>query len=136
MPNTLSTEVHWLALTLFMTAIMWVPYILNRLIEQGIFNALWDPRGITATKNAWAERMMRAHENAVENLVIFAPLVLLIEFAQLNSPLTAIACMVYFFARLAHFLVFTFGVPVLRVLTFVVGFGVQMILLGRLFQVV
>ena len=136
MSNMLSTEVYWLALTLFMTAIMWMPYILNRLIEQGMFNALWDPRGITATKNAWAERMIRAHENAVENLVIFAPLVLLIELAQLNSALTATACMIYFFARLAHFLVFTFGVPVLRVLTFVVGFAVQMILVGRLFQLV
>ena len=135
MSDTLSTEVYWLALTLFMTAIMWVPYILNRLVEQGVFNALWDPRGVTATRNAWAERMMRAHENAVENLVVFAPLVLLIESTQLNSPLTATACMVYFFARLAHFLVFTFGVPVLRVLTFAVGFGVQMILLARLFLV-
>ncbi|MBI5460948.1 MAG: MAPEG family protein [Gammaproteobacteria bacterium] len=134
MTHILSDEVYWLSLTLLMTAVMWVPYILNRIVEQGGLAALWDPYGITTTKFAWAERMMRAHENAVENLVVFAPLVLLIEIADLNSPLSATACMVYFFARLTHFWVFTFAVPLLRVVTFLLGFAMQMILVARVFQ--
>ncbi len=136
MTYMMSDEVYWLGLTLLMTAVMWVPYILNRIVEHGGLPAFWDPYGITATKVAWAERMMRAHENAVENLVIFAPLVLLIEFADLNSPLTATACMIYFFARLTHFLVFVFAVPLLRVVSFLLGFAMQMILLASLFQLV
>lgn len=134
MTYTSSDEIHWLVLTLLMTMVMWVPYILSRMLEQGILTALWDPHGLTATKVAWAERMMRAHENAVENLVIFAPLVLLIESADLNTPLTATACMIYFYARLAHFLVFVFAVPLLRVVTFLIGFAMQIILLARLLQ--
>lgn len=51
-----------------------VPYIINRMLEQGIGRAIWDPQGITKTEVNWAERMMRAHKNAVENLVVFAPL--------------------------------------------------------------
>ncbi|MFP5506801.1 MAG: MAPEG family protein [Gammaproteobacteria bacterium] len=131
-----SEEFYWLCLTLLMTAMMWLPYILNRMREQGVLNALWDPHGSTATQVAWASRMMRAHENAVENLVIFAPLVLLVEYSGLNNALTATASMVYFYARLAHFLVFTFGLPMLRVVTFLVGFAMQLILLARLFQAV
>jgi uncharacterized MAPEG superfamily protein len=136
MTNILSNEVYWLGLTVLMTAVMWVPYVLNRMLEQGVFNAIWDPHGITETKVAWACRMMRAHENAVENLVVFAPLVLLVQIMSLNDALTASACMVYFFARLAHYFVFTFAVPVLRVVAFLAGFAMQMLLVARLFQFV
>lgn len=136
MKYVMTNEIYWLALTLLMTAVMWIPYIIHRIIEQGGLSAFWDPHGITETKCAWAGRMMRAHENAVENLVVFAPLVLLIEVAHLNNPLTATVCMVYFFARLAHYLVFTLAVPLLRVVAFLVGFVMQMLLVARLFQVV
>jgi len=72
--------------------------------------------------------MMSAHKNALENLVIFAPLVILIQVSGLNSSSTATACMIYFFARLTHYFVFTFALPLLRVVTFLIGFGTQMFL--------
>ncbi len=124
----LTDELYWLVLTLIMTALFWVPYILNRMLEQGIFNALWDPYGRTDTQRAWAQRMVQAHTNAVENLVIFAPLVILIEITAVNSRTTALACMVYFFARLVHYVAFSFAIPLLRVVTFLIGFAVQMLL--------
>jgi uncharacterized MAPEG superfamily protein len=132
----LTTELFWLVATTLMTALLWVPYILNRLLEQGILKALWDPEGRTETKHAWAERMMRAHENAVENLVVFSSLVLAAHVAGVSTEATATASMVYFYARAAHFLVFSLKIPVLRVVTFLIGFGAQMVfaltLLGRL----
>ena len=134
--TTLSTELYWLTLTLLMTGLMWMPYILNRIIEQGLIFATWDPQGETATKVAWAERMARAHANAVENLVIFAPLVLAVQLTHLNSELTALACMLYFFSRLTHFVVFTFGVPVLRVITFMVSVVAQLMLTFTLLGIV
>ena len=72
--------------------------------------------------------MMQAHENAVENLVIFAPLVILIQMTGMNSKTTATACMIYFFTRLLHYVVFTLAAPLLRVITFLIGFAVQIIL--------
>ena len=124
----LSNELYWLVATILMTSLLWVPYILNRMHEQGIFNAIWDPQGHTETKKDWARRMMQAHENAVENLVIFAPLVILVQVTGFNSEVTASACMLYFFTRMVHYLAFTFAVPVVRVVTFLIGFGVQLIL--------
>ncbi len=79
--------------------------------------------------------MMRAHANAVENLVVFAPLVLALQITGMNTTITASACMVYFFARLAHVILYTFGVPLLRTLAFVTGVACQMILGLTLLQV-
>jgi len=128
MTAELSSEMYWLVLTVLMTALFWLPYILNRMFEQGIGRAIWDPYGDTDTNVAWARRMMQAHQNAVENLVVFGPLVLAIELTGHHSAITALACMIYFFARLVHYLVFTFAIPVLRVLSFLVGFAMQMTL--------
>ena len=128
MNTELSNELFWLTTTALMTALFWVPYIINRMLEQGIVNALWDRHGITDTNKAWANRMMRAHDNAVENLVIFAPLVIIIQLSGINSSLTATACMPYFFARLAHFISYSFALPILRVVTFLIGFGAQLML--------
>jgi uncharacterized MAPEG superfamily protein len=78
---------------------------------------------------------MRAHQNAVENLVIFTHLVLGLHAAGISNAVTATACMVDVFARAAHYLVFTLGVPLLRVVTFAVGVTAQVTLALALFGV-
>jgi len=128
MNTPLSPELFWLVLTILMTSLLWIPYIINRMLALGILTALWDRFGVTDTDKAWAKRMMQAHTNAIENLILFAPLVILIQITATNSAATAIACMIYFFTRLAHFIVFTFAVPLLRVVTFLIGAGVQVFL--------
>jgi len=131
---TISNELYWLSLTLLMSALLWAPYITNRIIEQGLVKAIWDPKGETDTPKLWARRMMQAHQNAVENLVLFAPSVIIIQLLGLNSSTTATACMVYFFARLVHYLVFSFAVPVLRIVSFLTGFAAQMVLLAQILR--
>ncbi len=121
-------ELVWLTYTLIMTALFWVPYILNRLKEMGLWTAVSNSNADTTPGAAWANRMMKAHRNAVENLVIFAPLVLALQAAGISTSLTVTACMVYFFARLSHFIVYVLGVPVLRTLSFAIGFACQMAL--------
>jgi len=132
MNENMTVELYWLLLTILMTAVLWVPYIINRIVEQGVLPAFLDPFGETKAKAPWANRMMAAHVNAVENLVLFAPLVLLVTVLNVGTETTAIAVQVYFFARLAHFVLFTFAVPLLRIVSFLVGFGVQMVLISTL----
>lgn len=135
MSTALSNEIYWLVLTTLMTSLFWIPYIINRMIELGVLNALWDRYGNTDTDKAWAQRMMDAHANAVENLVIFAPLVILIQMTGMNSTTTTTACMIYFFARLVHYIAYTFAAPILRVVTFITGFGAQLMLALTLLRV-
>jgi len=128
MKTVLTPELYWLVLTILMTGLFWIPYILQRILENGFFTALWSPQGLTHTDAPWAQRMMRAHQNAVENLVIFAPLVLALHSTGASTPVTATACMVYFVARAAHFLIYSFAIPVFRTVAFIAGFAAQMVL--------
>ena len=82
----------------------------------------------TATQGAVGRRIKRAHANAVENLVIFAPLALAVQMTSVSTTTTATACMVYFFARLVHVVAYIAAVPLVRTLAFTAGFFSQMAL--------
>lgn len=117
-----------MVMTVLMTSLIFVPYILNRMKEHGVWPALWNPQPDKQPRAQWAERLMRAHANAVENLVIFAPLVLALQVLGVSTATTVIACTVYFFARAAHIVFYTFGVPLLRTIVFIIGVACQMAL--------
>jgi uncharacterized MAPEG superfamily protein len=74
-----------------------------------------------------------AHTNAVENLVIFATLVLILHAIHHSTASTVLACAVFFWARLAHAVIYMLGVPVLRTLAFTVGFLAQVALVLAVF---
>ena len=126
MHNTLSPELFWLVLTLLMTALLWLPYVGNRIFELGPWATLKVPK--LQPDARWAERLMRAHANAIENLVIFAPLVLVIQQTGMSTSSTTTACAIYFFARLVHVIAYVLAVPVIRTLAFAAGFFCQMTL--------
>ena len=132
----MTRELFWLTLTVIMTGLMWLPYVLNRCQVRGLGGAMANPSRADKPQSEWANRMMFAHDNAVENLIIFAPLVLILNAADYSSKWTVMACAVYFWARLAHLLVYTFGIPVLRTLTFAVGFIAQVVLALAIFKIV
>ena len=131
----MTRELFWLTLTVILTGLMWVPYILNRAQVRGLTGAMANPSRNDKPQSEWANRMMFAHDNAVENLVIFAPLVLILNAIDYSSKWTVLACAVYFWSRLAHALVYTFGIPVLRTLTFTIGFLAQAVLALAIFKV-
>jgi uncharacterized MAPEG superfamily protein len=131
----MSKELFWLTLTIAMTGLFWVPYILDRVASRGLAGAMGNPRPDDKPQSAWAVRQMKAHTNAVENLVIFAPLVLIAHSLTLSSPTTVLACQAYFWARLVHYVVYTLGIPGLRTLAFTVGFLAQAALVLVIFRI-
>src|SRR4029077_5695555 len=115
------------------TGLLWVPYIIDRCMVRGLMGAMANPSRKDKAQSAWAMRLYFAHTNAVENLMIFAPLVLILDSQGHSTESTAIACAVYFWARLAHVIVYTMGVPVLRTLAFAAGFACQAALVLAIF---
>jgi uncharacterized MAPEG superfamily protein len=116
----MTSELTLLTWVMALTAVMWVPYVLNTIMVRGITDAVGypdDPKPIAP----WAARMKAAHNNAVENLVVFATLVLILNAVGISNETTVLACEVYFWARLVHFLVYSFGIPWVRTLSFVAG---------------
>ena len=129
----MSRELMWLTLTVILTGLMWVPYILNRVMVRGLMGALANPSRNDKPQSPWAQRLYFAHTNAVENLVIFAPLVLILALQNHSTQSTLIACAVYFWARLAHAVIYALGIAVLRTLAFTVGFLAQVALVLAVF---
>lgn len=120
----MTTELMYLALVATFTAVMWIPYILNLILIRGVMDAVGypeDPKPLAA----WAVRMKAAHYNAVENLVVFAALVLVANAAGVANDCTTAAAAVYFWARVAHFVAYTFRVPWVRTISFTIGWLAQ-----------
>jgi uncharacterized MAPEG superfamily protein len=126
----------WLTLTVILTGILWIPYMIDRAKVRGLMAAMDNPSRNDKPQSPWAQRMYFAHTNAVDNLVIFAPLVLILDDIGYSTQTTVIACAVYFWARLAHAIVYAMGVPVLRTLAFLVGFLAQAVLVLAVFRLV
>ena len=127
----MTSELMSLTWVTALTAVMWIPYILNMIAVRGIVDAVGypeDPKPMAA----WAQRMKAAHYNAVENLVIFAALVLIANAAGISNEMTVLACQIYFWARLVHLLVYTFAIPWGRTLSFAVAWACQIALLIQL----
>ncbi len=118
----MTRELFWLTLTIILTGVMWLPYSLNRAKVRGLMGSMANPSRNDKPQDEWANRLMFAHDNAVENLVLFAPLVLILNAIDYSTPTTVAACAVYFWARLAHAIIYAAGVPVLRTLVFFVGY--------------
>ena len=75
----MTKELMWLTLTVILTGLLWVPYILDRLMVRGLMATLGNPSRGDKPQSGWAQRLYFAHTNAVENLIIFAPLVLILD---------------------------------------------------------
>jgi len=127
----MTPELKYLAWTALFTALMWIPYILNMILVRGISDAVGYPENPKPLAD-WAGRMKAAHYNAVENLAVFATLVLVAHAAGVSNETTVMASAIYFWARVVHFAVYTFKVPWVRTLAFVAGFGCQVAIAWQL----
>ncbi len=130
----MSKELFWLTMTCILTGLLWVPYMLDRMKVRGFMGTMANPTPHDTPQSPWAQRLYFAHTNAVDNLVVFAPLVLILDTLGRSTPATVIACAVYFWARLAHAIVYAFGLPVFRTLAFLVGFVAQAVLVVAIFR--
>jgi uncharacterized MAPEG superfamily protein len=130
----MTRELFWLTLTVILTGLLWVPYVLNRITVRGIGGAMANPSRNDKPLSEWANRLLFAHDNAVENLIVFAPLVLILNAADVSTPTTVLACAVYFWSRVAHLIVYTLGLPVFRTVAFLVSFGAQAVLAVAIFK--
>ncbi len=117
----MTPDLMWLAYAAALTAILWVPYIVGIVLTNGIITPGYykDPTPLDVP--AWVKRCNRAHINAVESLVPFAAVVLIANVAGIANETTAMWAMVYFYARLAHAVIYWLGIPYLRTLIFATG---------------
>ena len=114
----MTTELTYLFLTSLFLTLAWVPHIVGQVMVQGLLT----PNDYTNLREqsdfpAWVRRANRAHINLVEQFAAFAALVLMAHVLEISTSTTAMAAAVYFWSRVAHFVVFIAGVTVLMART-------------------
>ena len=124
-------ELTYLVWTTILTALIWIPYVLDRISVWGLTDTVGYPDA-PKPQSPWARRMKAAHANAIENLVIFATLVLVANAVGISNGATVLAASLYFWARLVHLLAYTFALPWVRTLAFAGGFVAQAIFAWQL----
>ncbi len=76
----------------------------------------------------WAGRAQRAHRNMIENLVLFAALVLAAAIAGRTNGQTLLGAQIFVWARLAYAVIYVIGLPLLRTVSWAVSvIGMAMI---------
>ena len=79
------------------------------------------------------KRLLRLTSNMQENLVLFAIVVLAANAAGVSNETTALGASIFFYARVAHAIVYAFGWPMIRpVFYFVSLYGIIVIALEAL----
>lgn len=105
----MTTELAYLMLTAILTGILWIPVVAGYVRTRGLLTPGDYVTLPTSPLPDWVNRANRAHQNAVENFAPFAAVVLTAHVLGVSTGLTAFCAAVYFWARLAHALVFLAG---------------------------
>jgi len=116
----------FLAMSGALTALLWTPYIAARLFVWGFGTFLSNypenfPRE-APEQPLWAARAQRAHLNMVETMPAFIAVVVAAGFlAESAGAAVAGWAAVFFYARVAHALVYIAGIPYLRTPVYLVS---------------
>ena len=129
----MTSALFYLAASGMLCALLWVPYILNRLFVWGVpaFASNYPNKKFHAEEPpvpGWAERSKRAHLNMVETLPAFVAVVVGAYFLNADNGLTSTCAAVFFWARVLHASVYTLGTPYLRTPIYLVSWSAILII--------
>lgn len=109
-----------------MTLVTWLMLLVASLLHV----RAWTPRGMGLAvgnrdhlpeASPLAARADRAARNTLENLVLFAALVLTAHAAGVDNAQVLLGAQVFFWARIVYLAVYLAGIPVLRTLVWAVS---------------
>jgi uncharacterized MAPEG superfamily protein len=116
----MKAELFWLLWAVALTFVQMLLAVGGATLQVGLPALAGNREGLPAF-SGWAGRAQRAHRNMLENLVLFAALVLVAVVAGKTSSTTLLGAQLFFWARLAYAVVYIAGVPWLRTLLWTVS---------------
>ena len=84
-------------------------------------------------KNIFLNRARRTVNNMLENLLLFAIIVLAAQAAGVSNAYTVLGAQIFFFARVAFAMLYIAGVPWLRTLAWLAGVCGTLLIAAQLF---
>ena len=109
----MTTELSMLVYSAILTALLAFPPTIALILEKGLAFAAGN-REEPYELAAWARRASRAHLNALENLPVFAALVLAAHVSGATNDTTSLGATLFFWGRVAHAVTYLAGIPWVR----------------------
>ena len=106
-------ELMWLAWAVALTFAQMLIAVSGATLQVGLPALAGNREGLPPC-TGWAGRAQRAHRNMLENLVLFAALVLIVVISNKTNATTLLGAQIFVWARLAYALVYLAGIPWLR----------------------
>jgi len=106
-------ELMWLLWAVALTVVQMLIAVSGATLQVGL-PMLAGNRDNVPKLTGWVGRADRAHHNMLENLVLFAALVLLVALTNKSNPMTLLGAQLFFWARVGYAAVYLIGIPWLR----------------------
>jgi uncharacterized MAPEG superfamily protein len=113
-------ELVWLLWAVALTFAQMLIAVSGATLQVGLPALAGNREGLAECKG-WAGRAARAHRNMLENLVLFAALVLIAVVSGKTNSTTLLGAQLFFWARLVYAGVYLAGIPWLRTLVWTVS---------------
>ncbi|HZS69355.1 MAG TPA: MAPEG family protein [Burkholderiales bacterium] len=125
-------ELALLVWTVLLAFVQMLVAVMGATLQVGL-PALAGNREGLAPCTGWAGRAARAHHNMLENLVLFAALVLVAVAAGRTNGTTLLGAQLFFWARLVYAVVYLAGIPWLRTAVWLVSVVGLALIFSQLF---
>jgi uncharacterized MAPEG superfamily protein len=106
-------ELTLLTCAVVLTLVQAVIAVTGALMQVGLPTLAGNREGMPEI-TGWGGRAARAHRNMLENLVLFAALVLVAVAAGRTNAMTLLGAQIFVYARLAYAAVYIIGLPWIR----------------------
>ena len=122
-------EMMLLVWAVLLTVVQAVVAVQGAMMQVGLATLMGNREGIPEIRG-WGGRAARAHRNMLENLVLFAALVLAAVIAGKTNDMTLLGAQIFLYARIAYAVVYIAGLPWIRTAVWAVSIvGLVMIFL-------
>lgn len=116
----MKTELLLLVWAVLLTFVQMLVAVMGATLQVGLPSLAGNREGL-APCTGWAGRAARAHRNMLENLVLFAALVLVAVVAGRTNSTTLLGAQLFVWARLAYAVIYVAGIPWLRTAAWLVS---------------
>ena len=125
-------ELMVLAWCVVLAIVQMLVAVQGAMMQVGLTTLVGNREGFPEIKG-WAGRAARAHRNMIENLVLFATVVLAVVALGKTDSITLAGVQVFFWGRVAYAAIYLAGIPWLRTAAWTVSVVGLLMVLSRLF---
>lgn len=129
----MTTDLMMLVWSAVLCIALIMPYAGAKSQRLGLATLAGNREGVPPS-TGWVGRAERAHANMIENLIPFAIFVLVVAVTGKANLMSALGAQVFFWARVAHAVLYIAGIPWARTLAWVISLVGMGLVVSALFQ--